>query len=82
MFYKQLYVHIILCSSMPHNKAGPVHAGDDAADVQDPGAERADPGVQPVSAVPGRHQVQRHAGHAAELAARLLLPLYITLQGN
>jgi len=36
---------------------GSVYAGDHPADVQDPGAERADPGLQPVRPLPGGGQV-------------------------
>ena len=51
-------LHPYLVPSLPHNQARPVHVGDDSTDVQDLGSECPHPGVQPVSAVPRRHQVQ------------------------
>ena len=66
---------------MSHHQARPLYTGDDAADVQDPGAERAGAGLQSERAVPGGRQVQRRPGDAAGTPARRQLPLHFSLQG-
>ena len=70
------------CCSVQHHQAGPLHAGDDAADVQDPGAQRPHPGVLAVRALPRRHQVLRRPGHHAGPPPGRLLPLHLKIQGE
>ncbi len=70
-----------LSCSLSHHQARTLHPRHDAADVQDPRAERAHPRLQPERPLPGRRQVQRHAGHDAGTAARRMLSLHLPLQG-
>ena len=65
---------------LSRDQAGPLHSGDDAADVQDPGAQRPGAGLQPVGALPGRRQIQRRTGHAAGTPAGRLFPLHIQIE--
>lgn len=71
-----------LPSSSAHHPPGPLYAGDDAADVQDSGAECAHSRLLPVGALPRWHQVQRRPGHPARPLSHLLLSLYHSIQGG
>lgn len=68
--------------SLPRDQAGPLHSGDHAADVQDPGSERSGVGLQPVRALPGGSEVQRFPGHSSGSAARRLLSLHLQVKGE
>lgn len=72
-------VSLSICS-FSHHQTGAVHASHDAANVQDPCAQRAHPGVQPVGVVPAGHQVQRRPGHVPGPPPRRLLPLHLQVQ--
>lgn len=64
------------------DQTGPLHAGDDAADVPDSGAERSDAGVLAERSLFVRHPLQRHAGDAAGASTRRLLPMHFSIKGQ
>lgn len=68
--------------SVSYNQARALHSSHNPTNVQDPGTQRPNISLHPVGLVPGRYQVERHAGHLTRTFASSLLLIYFKIQGN